>query len=130
MDSELHLTKNDFRLEWFSGTGKGGQHRNKHQNCCRITHIESGISAIGTVSKSRVVNQKRAFAHLAARLIAHHTEPSYRRTDGERVRTYHGERNQVIDHASGLCLRYSDVVDKGNIGPMVEARRGAMQCGT
>lgn len=28
---ELHLTKKDFKIDWFSGQGAGGQHRNKHQ---------------------------------------------------------------------------------------------------
>lgn len=120
---ELHLSRKDFKLEWYSGEGGGGQHRNKHQNCCRITHIETGIAAIGTASKSRVTNQKTAFAHLAARLIAHNAEPSYRREDGARVRTYHAERNEVLDHASGLSMRFSDVVGKGKIGPMIDARR-------
>jgi len=126
MFGELHLRRKDFRLEWFSGSGGGGQHRNKHQNCCRITHIESSISAIGTASKSRVTNQKAAFSHLAARIIAHykqlHQSGVPRREDGDRVRTYHAERNEVLDHASGLSMRYSDVVGKGNIGPMIEAR--------
>lgn len=122
--TELHLSRKDFKLEWYSGEGGGGQHRNKHQNCCRITHIETGISAVGTASKSRVTNQKAAFGVLAARLIAHFTEPSYsRREDGDRVRTYHEARNSVLDHASGLEMRYTEVVEKGNIGPMVEARR-------
>ena len=40
---EIHLTKKDFKIEWFSGQGAGGQHRNKHQNCCRIVHLESGL---------------------------------------------------------------------------------------
>ncbi len=122
---ELHLTKKDFTLEWYSGSGSGGQHRNKHENCCRITHVVSGISAIGTASKSRVTNQKDAFSHLAARLIAHNASPEARRMDGERVRTYHAERNEVLDHASGRTMRYSEVIGKGNIGPLIEARKEA-----
>lgn len=39
------IPENDLRIEWYSGTGAGGQHRNKHQNSCRITHIPSGIVA-------------------------------------------------------------------------------------
>jgi len=121
---ELHLTKKDFKLEWYSGEGKGGQHRNKHENCCRITHIATGICAVGTASKSRVSNQKSAFNHLVARLLDHYGDgPKPRGEDGERVRTYHAERNEVLDHSSGRTMRYSDVVVKGNIGPMIEARR-------
>lgn len=51
---ELHLTKKDFKLEWFSGTGAGGQYRNKHQNCCRITHIESGLTCTGQTQRDRL----------------------------------------------------------------------------
>ena len=35
----------DLKIEWYSGTGAGGQHRNKHQNSCRITHLPTGITA-------------------------------------------------------------------------------------
>jgi len=41
---DIHYTKKDFKIDWYSGSGAGGQHRNKHQNCCRIIHIESGFS--------------------------------------------------------------------------------------
>jgi len=122
---ELHLTKKDFKLEWYSGEGSGGQHRNKHENCCRITHRDTGITAIGTASKSRVTNQRTAFNHLAARLLSHYERPNARRKDAGRVRTYHAERNEVLDHASGRTMRYTEVVGKGNIGPMIEARREA-----
>ena len=37
------ISDNDFNVEWFSGTGKGGQHRNKHQNSCRLIHIPTNI---------------------------------------------------------------------------------------
>jgi peptide chain release factor 1 len=125
---ELHLTKKDFKLEWYSGEGAGGQHRNKHENCCRITHVVSGISAVGTASKSRVTNQRDAFNHLAARLLDHYGDgPKARGRDGEKVRTYHAERNEVLDHASGRTLRYSEVIGKGNIGPLIEARKTACE---
>lgn len=122
---ELHLTKKDFRVDWFSGKGGGGQHRNKHRNCCRITHIDSGKVTTGQSHKSRVANQKEAFDKLARLLIAYycHDESDSRRCDGERIRTYHAERNQVIDHASGIKQTYQRVVLGEDIADLVEARR-------
>jgi protein subunit release factor B len=60
----LSVTKKDFVLEWYSGSGAGGQHRNKHQNCCRIKHPESGAEATGTESRSREQNKDAAFRRL------------------------------------------------------------------
>lgn len=115
---ELYLTKKDFRVDWFSGTGGGGQYRNKHPNCCRITHTESGLTCTGQSHRERPANQKEAFHKLARLLIArfHDDGPAERRRDGERVRTYHAERNLVIDHASGETRTYKHVVEKGRLG--------------
>jgi len=55
------ITKKDFDLYWFSGTGAGGQGRNKLQNSLRLSHRPSGASSTGQSSKSRVANQKEAF---------------------------------------------------------------------
>jgi protein subunit release factor A len=42
--SKFHEIKDDdFEYRLFSGTGKGGQHRNRHQNSVVMTHIPSGI---------------------------------------------------------------------------------------
>ena len=121
---ELHLRRNDFRLEWFSGTGGGGQHRNKHQNCCRIIHIETGISAQSTRHKQRPANQRDAFNLLVARLISYYETPPERRTTDEVIRNYHAVRNEVRDKASGERALYKDVMQ--DIGPMIEARRKAL----
>ena len=54
------VTKNDLEVDWFSDTGCGGQYRNKHQNCCRIRHKDSGAIATGQSQRARVSNLKEA----------------------------------------------------------------------
>ena len=61
----LSITKKDLEITYFSGTGSGGQHRNKHQNCIRIKHPPTGIIVTGTKQKSRMQNQKEAIRSLA-----------------------------------------------------------------
>ena len=58
------MTKNDLEVDWFSGTGCGGQYRNKHQNCCRIRHKDSGAIATGQSQRDRVSNLKEAMENL------------------------------------------------------------------
>ena len=125
---EIHLTKKDFKLEWFSGTGAGGQHRNKHQNCCRITHIASGLTCNGTSNKSRVANQRDAFTKLSMMVISYYNadEGKKRITGGETIRNYHAVRNEVHDKASGLKMTYKEIVLDGNIAPMIKARLEAV----
>jgi len=124
--NELHLRKKDFELQWYSGFGAGGQHRNKHQNCCRITHIESGISAIGTESKSRITNKKTAFNRLVKKLLVFYkfyTNKTEKEISNEVIRNYHGVRNEVLDKTSGFRQSYKYVVESANIGEMIENRR-------
>ena len=55
------LTKKDFKVEWFSGSGAGGQYRNKHQNCVRLHHPDSGVIATGQSHRNRQANLREAF---------------------------------------------------------------------
>ena len=58
------VTKKDLKITWFSGKGSGGQYRNKHQNCCRIQHKESGVIVTGQDERSQKQNLKNAFLRL------------------------------------------------------------------
>ena len=58
------VTKKDFVVDYFSGKGAGGQHRNKHQNCVRLRHSESGATATGQSHKSRQANLREALKSL------------------------------------------------------------------
>ena len=122
---EIHYTKKDFRIEWYSGSGAGGQHRNKHQNCCRITHIESGFVERGTESKSRVSNQKTAFTKLANRVVVWALAKNETQKDinTEVIRNYNEQRNEVHDKSSGPKMPYTEIVGAGNMGEMIDARR-------
>jgi len=60
----LSVSKKDLEIQWFHGSGAGGQHRNKHANCCRIIHADSGARAECSENKSREANQKVAFQKL------------------------------------------------------------------
>jgi protein subunit release factor A len=58
------VTKKDFDITYFSGTGAGGQHRNRHMNCVRIKHRDSGVTVTGQEERSKEQNLKNAFKHL------------------------------------------------------------------
>jgi len=63
MSKELlfSISKKDFEIDFFSGTGAGGQHRNKHQNCVRMYHPDSGARSTGQSNRNREANLKEAF---------------------------------------------------------------------
>ena len=119
----MKVTEDQFRYEWFSGTGKGGQHRNKHQNCCRCIHEPTGITANGTNSRSREDNKRQAYITCLSRVQAHfHTDTERYQAGTERIRTYHECDNRVLDHASGFTDTYTNVIEKNYIDEMIAAR--------
>lgn len=121
--------RSDFRLDWYSGSGAGGQHRNKHQNCLRLTHIPTGITTTGQEERDRPANQKSAFRKMVPLLVKHYLGKQARERfpgNPETIRTYHAVDNRVVDHASGLRRQYSDVVESRDLSEMIDARREAL----
>jgi protein subunit release factor A len=66
MGKELlfRLSKKDFIVEPFKGSGNGGQNRNKVMSCCRIYHPESGAVAEAKEQRDFHQNKKVAFKRL------------------------------------------------------------------
>lgn len=60
---------NDFHIEWFSGSGAGGQHRNRHMNSCRVRHIPTGITE-ARQGRERASNLRDAKAAIITALDA------------------------------------------------------------
>lgn len=128
MERELlfQATKKDFKLDWFSGSGAGGQHRNKHQNCLRLTHIPSGITVTSQTERDRPSNQRNAFRQITPLLIKYwfgEKNIERYRVNEEVVRTYNEPDNRVVDHATKFRQTYKEVVLDNNISDMILQRR-------
>lgn len=111
----------DFRVEWYSGSGAGGQHRNKHQNSCRITHIPTGLVRKAE-TRSRESSRRLAFEEIHAALDqienanthvqtnAHRREQVGSGMRGDKRRTYRFQEDVVVDHVTRKRARCTDVM--------------------
>ena len=111
----------DLKVEWYSGTGAGGQHRNKHQNSCRITHTPSGVVATAQ-TRSRQNSYNLAIQNIQKELDAA-TKRSYnsniasnRKSQvgsgmrGDKIRTYRFQDDVVKDHVSNITASVKKVL--------------------
>lgn len=112
-----NVNRAQLRVEYFRGSGPGGQHRNKRDSCCRITHLPTGEAAVGTESKFQAANRRAAFRRLCEKLLPLMREAASRTLteppSTERVRTYHEKRGTVKDHRTGCTYNYHTVLDGG-----------------
>lgn len=102
----------DLRVSYFSGSGAGGQNRNKVQACCRLTHVPTGITKTAQ-TRSRENSYRLAYEAMrteferTAAATSAMAENEVRRGQvgtGERSdkrRTYRFQEDRVIDHLSG-----------------------------
>lgn len=111
-ESYSQRSETDFRIEWFSGTGNGGQARNKHQNSCRIIHIPTGIME-KRETRSRENSQKSAMEAIIIRLdqeidrIKYGIIATERKEQvgsgmrGDKIRTIRFQDDNITDHNTG-----------------------------
>jgi len=109
--TQAHFTlkDSDLRIEWYSGTGAGGQHRNKHQNSCRITHIPTS-TVVTAQCRSRQNSLEQAKQEILLRVqtqvtIKHSGKTASIRKEqvgsgmrGDKIRTYRFQDDLVKDH--------------------------------
>lgn len=117
--NKITLTARDLVVEWFSGTGKGGQHRNKHANSCRLRHIPTGLVTTSQ-TRSRINSYNNALQALETLLQQQHdltvnSQDNYVRKNqigsgqrGDKIRTIRFQDDHVVDHRTGKSLSARD----------------------
>lgn len=109
-DNKLMMrSDDDFRVEWYSGTGNGGQHRNRHMNSCRLIHIptntveqrqgrqrESNLSQ----AKDAIIKRLDAMAYDQNKVFNDHARKQQIGSGmrGDKMRTYRFQDDIVKDH--------------------------------
>lgn len=58
------VTAADCRWDYYRGSGKGGQHRNKTDSACRCTHLASGAVGQAEDDRSQHKNKRLAFMRM------------------------------------------------------------------
>ena len=109
--STVSIPETDLKVEWYSGTGAGGQNRNKVMCSCRIIHVPTGVTR-SSQTRSRITSYDLAYKELvkavsevvkakACSLIS-----SSRKNQvgsgmrGDKIRTYRFQDDRVQDHIS------------------------------
>lgn len=118
-------SEDDFSFRWFSGTGAGGQHRNKHQNTLEITHLPSGLKQVAA-GRKRETNITQGMADMLAKLDVASAEEGAQDTNrvraaqigsgmrGDKRRTIRFQDDRIADHVTGKSCKASAFM-KGDI---------------
>lgn len=108
----------DLSMRWFSGTGAGGQHRNKHQNSVELVHLPTGISRTAQ-TRSRVSSLVAARSELEAAVVDHMRRGAHHEANATRAaqigsgmradkrRTYRFRDDLVSDDLTGRTAKCS-----------------------
>lgn len=91
----------DCDVSYFSGTGGGGQHRNRHCNCVRLYHEPSGARVSSQDHREKRKNQLDALRRLAA-------HPKFRFWANEHLKRLEGR--ETIDQAVAEQMREENLV--------------------
>jgi peptide chain release factor 1 len=122
--SEFIIDNNDIEIQWFSGSGNGGQNKNKHDNSCRLIHLPTNIVKTAQ-SRDRKSSYKNAYDALIEQLKEKYINSSLHAVNSirklqigsgmraDKVRTFRFQDDSVVDHRTNKKVRCKDIM-KGN----------------
>ena len=136
---DLHIRREDLRIDVFRSSGAGGQHVNKTESAVRIVHLPTGVVSESQDGRSQIQNREIAMQKLYQRVrdaqqVAHDAEQTTKRRSlvgsgdrSDKIRTYNFPQNRVTDHRlEGDYKNFNlDKVMEGEVEGIIEALRVA-----
>jgi peptide chain release factor 1 len=136
---DLHIRREDLRIDVYRSSGAGGQHVNKTESAVRITHLATGVVSESQDGRSQIQNREIAMQKLYQRIrdaqkAAHQSEQAAKRRSlvgsgdrSDKIRTYNFPQNRVTDHRlEGDVKNFNlDRVMEGDIEELLESLRVA-----
>jgi protein subunit release factor A len=116
----MKIVKSDLKIEYTRGTGAGGQHKNKTETCCEITHIPTGIKERCQDSRSKSTNYETALKRVTLRVEELAKQKKHNALNERRnqmleeagvIRTYNFQRSEVKDHRNKKTASLKKVLD-------------------
>lgn len=101
------MDNKDLHIIYTRGSGPGGQHKNKVENCVVITHIPTGLQERCQDTRSKIKNTEIAKQKLEKKIILTQEKQLQEIKNEKRleliknqrvIRTYNYNRNEVYDH--------------------------------
>lgn len=119
-DEAIEFSMDGVTEQFYRDSGAGGQHRNKTDTACRLTH-PTGLVICCADERSQWLNRQKAWTEMERRLREQARQIVHAKKNNERVIqmndrgwTWTEWRDEVVDRSTGKRARYSDLMKGKN----------------
>lgn len=113
---EFRLNEKDLKFEFMRSQGPGGQHVNKTESACRVTHLPTGTTVMMQDERCQITNKLRAVELLREKLYQQefakkeNEEMAKRKVQigtadrSDKIRTFNFPQDRITDHRLGKTV--------------------------